>query len=115
MTPIEYSAGLGGWISLVLILLLIQKKPVDPLLLFLLPACVIGLTYAVFHLAWVGLLLLLFVLSSMAQPIILITVFVALLVSVTTYTMIDITNKFHQMSSLHKLDEDEVQSAEVES
>ena len=97
MTPLEYSAGLGGWMSLALILLLIQDKPLDPLVLLLLPACVIGLTYVLLQLAWAAFLLLLFVLTSMVQPVILITVCMALLISVTTYTVVDIIHKFHRL------------------
>jgi len=94
MTPLEISAGLGGWISLVLILLLIQNKPLNPLGLFLTPFVVVGLVYATLQAVWYSALLFLYVLTAMMNPLLMGATFTALLVSVITFTTLDIANKY---------------------
>jgi len=94
MTPLELSAGLGGWISLVLILLLIQNKPLNPLGLFLTPFVVVGLVYATLQAVWYSALLFLYVLTAMMNPLLMGATFTALLVSVITYTTVDIASKY---------------------
>lgn len=93
MTPFEISAGLGGWISLVLILL-IQNKSLDPLGLFLVPFIVVGLLYATLQAVWYSALLFLYVLTAMMNPVLFSVACVTLLVSVTTYTTLDIASKY---------------------
>jgi len=94
MTPLELSAGLGGWISLVLILLLIQNKSLDPPILFATPLVVMGLVYATLQAMWYSVLLFLYVLTAMMNPLLMGATFTALLVSVITYTTVDIASKY---------------------
>ena len=94
MTPFEIAAGIGGWISLVLILLLNQNKSLDPLGLFLVPFIVVGLLYATLQAVWYSTLLSLYVLTAMMNPVLFSVACVTLLVSVTTYTTLDIMRKY---------------------
>jgi predicted membrane protein len=94
MTPLEISAGLGGWISLVLILLLIQNKPLNPLGLFITPFIVVGLAYATLQAVWYSALAFLYILAAMMNPLLMGATFTTLLVSVITYTTLDIANKY---------------------
>jgi predicted membrane protein len=94
MTPLEISAGLGGWISLVLILLLIQNKPLDPLGLFMAPFVVIGLVYATLQAVWYSAMAFLYILTAMMNPALMGATFTTLLVGVITYTTVDIASKY---------------------
>ena len=94
MTPFEIAAGIGGWISLVLIPLLIQNKPLNPLGLFVTPFVVIGLVYATLQVVWYGALAFLYTLTAMMNPVLFSVACVTLLVSVTTYTTLDIMRKY---------------------
>jgi predicted membrane protein len=94
MTPLEISAGLGGWISLVLILLLIQNKPLEPLGLFVTPLIVVGIVYATLQAVWYGALAFLYILTAMMNPALMGATFTTLLVGVITYTTLDIANKY---------------------
>ena len=94
MTPLELSAGLGGWISLVLILLLIQNKPLDPLGLFLTPFVVISLVYVTLQAVWYSALVFLYILTAMMNPVLVGATFTTLLVGVITYTTLDIASKY---------------------
>jgi predicted membrane protein len=94
MTPLELSAGLGGWLSLVLILLLSQNKPLDPLGIFITALVVISLLYATLQAVWYIALFTLYVLTAMMNPPLICTVYVFLLVSVITYTSLDIMKKY---------------------
>jgi predicted membrane protein len=95
MTPLELSAGLGGWISLVLILLLIQNKPLDPLGIFITPFVVICLVYATLQTVWYSAMAFLYILTAMMNPVLVGATCTTLLVGVITYTTLDIASKIH--------------------
>ena len=94
MTPLELSAGLGGWISLVLILLLIQNKPLDPLGIFITPFVVICLVYATLQVMWYSAMAFLYILTAMMNPVLVGATCTTLLVGVITYTTLDIASKY---------------------
>lgn len=94
MTPLELSAGLGGWISLVLILLLIQNKPLDPLGIFITPFVVICLVYATLQVVWYSAMAFLYILTAMMNPVLVGATCTTLLVGVITYTTLDIASKY---------------------
>ena len=94
MTPLELSAGLGGWISLVLILLLSQNKPLDPLGIFITPFIVICLVYATLQVMWYSAMTFLYILTAMMNPVLVGATFTTLLVGVITYTTLDIASKY---------------------
>jgi len=88
LTTLEWSVGLGSWIGLILVGLIISNtNKAEPFILSVLPIITITAFYILIHAGFLALQLLLWTLSVMFDAEILMSAFIVLLITLIVHTI----------------------------